>query len=240
MPRVEHIGNCELHLGDCRDVLPTLSGVDAVVTDPPYGMNWNTDSTRFTGGGSPGVDRERIVGDAVPFDPQPILALGIPTVLWGYNHIAQRLPVGKTLIWLKQNPNSYGEFLSDAELGWATGGDGVWAFYRPRSIATAVIEGLGKVAHPTQKPVALMEWCLGFVPKVGTILDPYCGSGTTGVACVKLGRRFIGIEIEPKYYEIALRRIEQAYRQRDLFVDAPVPIDPAEQRSIEFFQEPTP
>jgi site-specific DNA-methyltransferase (adenine-specific) len=221
MFREERIGLHRLILGDCLEVMPTLGKVDAVVTDPPYGMNLNTDSTRFKGGGSPGVKRKAIEGDSEPFDPRPVLSIGVPTVMWGYNHMAQRLPVGKTLIWLKQNPQAYGEFLSDAELGWATGGNGVWAFYRTRSIATAVQEGGGRVAHPTQKPVALMEWCLGFVPDAHTILDPFMGSGTTLVACQKLGRAGIGIEIDPDYFQIACKRVDEAMRQPDLFVQPP-------------------
>lgn len=213
------IGRATLYLGDCRDILPTLGKVDAVVTDPPYGMNWNTDSTRFKGGGSTGINRPAIFGDDEPFDPAHLLALNVPTVIWGYNHMAQRLPAGRVLIWLKQNPNSYGAFLSDAELAWANGGNGVWAFYRPRSIATAVIEGGGSVAHPTQKPVSLMRWCLEYTPKAKTVLDPYCGSGTTGVAAVQMGRDFIGIEREPKYFDIACKRIEDAQRQGDLFIE---------------------
>jgi len=220
--RVEQIGDATLYLGDAREIVPTLEGIDACVADPPYGMDWNTDSTRFTGGKTPGINRERIVGDNEAFDPAVVLSLGVPTVLWGYNHYAARLPVGRTLIWLKQNPVSYGAFLSDAELAWASGGNGVWAFYRPRSIATAVQEGGGCVAHPTQKPVALMEWCLGFVPNARTILDPFMGSGTTGVACARLGRSFIGIEIEPRYFDIACRRIEAEYRQPRMFTEPPV------------------
>jgi DNA modification methylase len=212
------IGDATLYLGDCRDILPTLGKVDAVVTDPPYGMNWNTDSTRFSGGGSPGIARDPIIGDDQPFDPAHLLALNVPTVIWGYNHMAQRLPTARTLIWLKQNPQSYGAFLSDAELGWASGGNGVWAFYRPRSIATAVTEGGGKVAHPTQKPVSLMRWCLEFTPKAQIVFDPYMGSGTTGVAAVQMGRKFIGIEREPKYFDIACKRIDEAQKQSDLFV----------------------
>ena len=223
--REERIGGQRLILGDCLEVMPLLGKVDAVVTDPPYGMAWNTDSTRFTGGATPGVRRKPIKGDNQPFDPAPLLSLGVPSVVWGYNHMAQRLPVGKTLIWLKQNPQAYGEFLSDAELGWASGGSGVWAFYRPRSIATAVQEGGGRVAHPTQKPVALMEWCLGFVPNAQTILDPFMGSGTTLVACQRLGRQGIGIELDPDYFEIACRRVDETTRQPDLFIQpAPKPV----------------
>jgi site-specific DNA-methyltransferase (adenine-specific)/modification methylase len=75
--------------------------------------------------------------------------------------------------------------------------------------------------HPTQKPIAVMEWCLSFLPDCQTILDPFMGSGTTGVACAKLGRKFIGIEIEPRYFDIACKRIEDAYKQPDLFIEPP-------------------
>ena len=92
--------------------------------------------------------------------------------------------------------------------------------------------------HPTQKPVGVIEWCLGFVPNAQTILDPFMGSGTTGVACARLGRRFIGIEIEPRYFDIACRRIENAYKQADLFVEQPVAEDPAEARLRDLFAEP--
>ena len=76
-------------------------------------------------------------------------------------------------------------------------------------------------SHPTQKPIEVMKWCLSFLPKAEIILDPFMGSGTTGVACVKLGRKFIGIELEERYFNIACKRIEQAYRQPDMFVEPP-------------------
>jgi DNA modification methylase len=79
----------------------------------------------------------------------------------------------------------------------------------------------GGKEHPTQKPLKVMSWCLQFLPDAKTVLDPYMGSGTTGVACAQLGRKFIGIEIEPKYFDIACRRIEQAYAQGKLFDPAP-------------------
>jgi DNA modification methylase len=85
-----------------------------------------------------------------------------------------------------------------------------------------------------------MQWCLGFLPDADTILDPFMGSGTTGVACARLGRSFIGIEIEPRYFDIACRRIEQAQRQRDLFVHAPVPVHPVETQIADLFAEAAP
>ena len=106
--------------------------------------------------------------------------------------------------------------LADFEIAWCSQNKASRRLVFPRSRAL----GDGK-EHPTQKPVAVMKWCLGFLPKAQTILDPFMGSGTTGVACAKLGRKFIGIEIEPKYFDIACRRIEEAYKQPDMFIELP-------------------
>lgn len=231
--RKEIIGPHELWLGDCREILPTLGKVDAVVTDPPYGMDWNTDSTRFSGGqrvgrGEGRSDWGRIAMDDVAFDPAPWLEFR-DVILWGSNHYAASLPTGTTLVWLKRYADQYGMFLSDAEIGWKKGGHGVYCLHAPDSIGRRQKEFTGspfggETAHPTQKPIALMEWCLHRVD-AHTILDPFMGSGTTGVACQKLGRKFIGIEIEPKYFDIACRRIEQAMAQPDLFVETPKPAE---------------
>jgi DNA modification methylase len=226
--RVERIGDATLYLGDCRDILPTLSGVDAVVSDPPYGMAWDTDSTRFSGGKSGKIARARgdgrkdwgeIKGDAGPFDPSPWLGFK-HCIMWGSNHYAQRLPVGATLVWVKKHPGLFGSFLSDCEIGWKKGGHGVFAHYEQFPPPSRMAENDGTVAHPTQKPIGLMSWCVELT--AGTVLDPFMGSGTTGVACANLGRRFIGIEIEQRYFDIACRRIEEAQRQPDMFV-APSP-----------------
>ena len=221
------IGDATLYLGDCMDVLPTLGKVDAVVTDPPYGMNYDTDSTRFGGKtwvrfeqrGQGRSDRE-IHGDDEPFDPAPWLNYS-SVVLFGANHFSQRLPVGSTLIWLKRSMQHYGTFLSDAEVAWEKGGHGVYVFFAEDSNGRRRKEATGKAfgsetAHPSQKPIALMHWCLQRNPAQVT-LDPYMGSGTTGVACRHLGRAFIGIEREPRYFDIACKRIEAAYAQGRLF-----------------------
>lgn len=221
--REEVIGDCRLLLGDSLEILPTLGPVDAVVSDVPYGMNWNTDSTRFTGGQhKPGDGRKdwgRIKSDDAPFDPSPWLQFR-ECILWGANHFSQRLPVGATLIWLKKPPELFGTFLSDAEVGWKKGGHGVFCHFKQFPPPSRMAENGGKVAHPTQKPLQLMEWCIGMV-KGRTILDPFMGSGTTLVACAKLGRKGIGIEIDPDYFDIACKRVEEAYRQPDLFVAPP-------------------
>jgi site-specific DNA-methyltransferase (adenine-specific) len=248
------IGDATLYLGDCREILPTLTNhsdcgrwwngefgrscslagtndcgrncpnwgaqqpipkIDAVVTDPPYGMNYDTNSTRFTSkrGGNK-KDWGGITADNEPFDPTPWLSFP-EAILFGSNHFAHRLPVGTTLVWIKRKDEAFGTFLSDAEIAWQSGGHGVYCKRGPFPQSIAIDR-----EHPAQKPVEVMEWCLSRI-RSQTILDPFMGSGTTGVACVKLGRKFIGIEIEPKYFDIACRRIEAAYAQPDMFITPP-------------------
>ncbi|WP_279338424.1 MULTISPECIES: DNA methyltransferase [unclassified Simplicispira] len=205
------------------EVLPTLGKVDAVITDPPYGMSWDTNSKRFSGNdgarkrGRGREDWGAILQDAQPFDPSPWLAFP-KVIVWGANHYAQRLPVGTTLVWLKKDDHLFGTFLSDAEVGWQKGGHGVYAFRRSFSPPSRIAENDGmQAAHPTQKPIALMAWCIERLGTPSPILDPYMGSGTTGIAAMQHGCRFIGIEREPKYFDIAVRRIEQAHAQGQLF-----------------------
>jgi DNA modification methylase len=186
--------------GDCLQWLPRLPAgrVDACVSDPPYGMGWDTDSTRFSGGkGCHNKRSTRIHGDSEPFDPTPLLAFP-RVVLWGYHHFAQRLPVGSVLVWVKKSDAKIGAFLSDAELAWTNAGHGVY-------VKRIVWDGCaretenGEHHHPTQKPVRLMEWCIERLKlKPGSlIIDPYAGSGTTGVAAIKCGMRCILIERDP-------------------------------------------
>ena len=214
--REEIIGDCRLILGDCREILPTLGKVDAVVTDPPYGIG--EDGGRFRGrkGGGHrvlpkmGWDKETPAADVFG----AMLAMSDEQIIWGGNYFADKLPLSKG--WLYWQKLMGGDF-SDGELAWTSRDRALREFTKcPKAAGSE---------HPTQKPVELMKWCIGFVPNAHTILDPFMGSGTTGVACVKLGRKFIGIEIEPKYFDIACRRIEQAYKQPDLFVEQPKPAE---------------
>ena len=221
--RIETGDGWTVYQGDCLDVLPTLTGVDAIITDPPYGMRWNTDATRFSGGHRASAEKRGqgrnwehgVAGDDRPFDPSPWLSFP-RVVLWGCNHFASRLPVGTTLVWIKRNDAAFGSFLSDAELAWMKGGHGVYCRRDLSMNAEATRRG-----HPTQKPVSLMAWCMdrAKVPAGATVLDPYCGSGTTGVACLNTGRRFIGVEIDPGYFDIACRRLEAATMQLKLPLD---------------------
>lgn len=231
--RIEQIGDCTLYLGDCLALLPTLDRGCSVVSDPPYGMDWNTDSTRFTGGehkrGDGRADWGDIEGDAEPFDPAPWLEFRT-TALWGANHYAQRLPVGRTLVWLKKPPALFGTFLSDCEIGWASGGHGVFAHFRQFPPPSRMAENDGAtVGHPTQKPISLMEWCISeFARGEHPVIDPYMGSGTTGVAAVRLQRAFIGIERTERHFDTACRRISEAYRQPRLFAEPPPkPVQPS-------------
>jgi site-specific DNA-methyltransferase (adenine-specific) len=210
--RVEHIGDATLILGDCREVLPTLGKVDAVVTDPPYGIGAAAGTRRPS-------NYQRLAGmlprtwDNSPVgDIKNLLASGAKQVVWGGNYY--RLPPSRGwLSWFKPDaPPS----MASVELAWTNLNQN--ARQISQSIAATNAE---RVGHPTQKPVAVMLFTLREIGEAHSILDPFMGSGTTGVACAKLGRKFIGIEIDEGYFDIACRRIEQAYRQADLFVQAP-------------------
>lgn len=197
--------------GDCLDLLRKLpsGSVDAVVTDPPYGISLNE---RKRPKHVASLNHLEIFGDDTPFDPAPVLAMSVPTVLWGANNFATRLPDrGGWLVWDKVTRNGLNVRISEAEIAWTNCITRTQCFRYLWSGAFRDGER-GTAYHPCQKPVALMAWCLEVagVPQGATILDPFCGSGTTGVACVQTGRNFIGFEIDPAYCEIARRRISQA------------------------------
>jgi len=152
------------------------------------------------------------LNDDRPFDPAPFLSFDHVT-LFGSNHFGARLPVGTTLVWLKRLDGGFGSFLSDAEVAWEKGGHGVYCFRD-----TSLTAETRYRAHPTQKPLPLMRWCIErHGPNAQTILDPFMGSGTTGVAALQLGRRFIGIELDPGYFDIACKRVREAWKQPRLF-----------------------
>lgn len=226
--RVEQIGDCTLYQGDCLEILPTLGPVDAVVTDPPYGIEYTarkqTGKDKLKGRVKLHVNEsESVIGDNKPFDPIPFLEFD-NVILWGANHYSNKLPHGRWFVWDKRgDPKFYGiTTFSDCEIAWCKG-PGADRMYK--QIWNGIVRE-GEPAkegqyrqHPTQKPIALMQWCVE--KTTGTVLDPFMGSGTTGVACVKLGRKFIGIEIDPGYFDIACKRIEEAQRQPDLFIERP-------------------
>jgi site-specific DNA-methyltransferase (adenine-specific)/modification methylase len=222
------IGNATLYLGDCLEILPTLPKVDAVITDPPWGSDTATNAQRFTRKASPywaNVDTSKVTahteikGDKVEFDPRPFI-IG-KAILWGANWFTRHLQhSGGWLIWDKrlgaEQLAEKGWPLGEAELAW-TNIRGSTRVFRNLWSGLLRTNEKGEFYHPTQKPVDLMKWCIEQAGNPESILDPFMGSGTTGVACMQLGRKFIGIEIEPKYFDIACERIENAQRQGRMF-----------------------
>ena len=211
--RVEVIGDCTLYLGDCLEIMPTLGKVDAVVTDPPYGIG--EDGGRFRGRKGQNI-RVLPKGNWDSTTPPAnafsmMLNQSDHQIIWGGNYFSDKLPPSKG--WLYWQKLMGGDF-ADGELAWTSRDKALREF-------TKCPKGQG-AEHPTQKPVAVMEWCIGHLPiKGGTILDPFMGSGTTGVACVKKGFSFIGIEQHEPYFDIACERIRKAYAQPDFFVAPP-------------------
>ena len=235
-------GRVTLYLGDSLDTAPLLVGVDAIISDPPYGISY------YHSGGCSGKTSTLynvasakaksfagkspfIFGDDKPFDPSTWLIY--PTVaLCGANYFSSRLPEGgRWMVWdKKENPENYGKLsFADCEIIWCNQ-PGVariyhhlWQGCRRRGESNRD----GKL-HPNQKPISLMAWVMeqAKVPAGATVLDPYMGSGTTGIACIRTGRKFIGIEIDARYFEIARARLENELRQGLL------PLTPSNPREI--------
>jgi DNA modification methylase len=216
-PRKETLADgIELWLGDCREVLPTLGKVDAVVTDPPYGIG--RDGQNKTTGGNGGRKAYEFKGwDQSRPAPEVfdlIRSASDNQVIWGGNYFADLLPAaGKWLVWDKGQRIDQ----SDGELAY-TSQNGALRIFTQNRVAL-LIEG---AEHPTQKPIEVMVWSVRQFPDAHTILDPFMGSGTTGVACVQLGRKFIGIELDPGYFDIACRRISDELKRPRLDLGEPV------------------
>lgn len=211
------IGDATLYCGDCLDILPTLDQVDAVVTDPPYGIGaakmqlGNGDKNWSRGGGD---------WDDVRPDLSKVLAVSQSYIIWGGNYFSDALPpTNDWLLWDKKMP--VGMSFSGAEMAWSNIGCNARVF----SMHWGACE---QKVHPTMKPESLMKWCLGFIPDAQTILDPFMGSGTTGVAAVQMGRKFVGVERDPEYFDIACKRIEEAQRQGDMFIEKAEPAPPVQ------------
>lgn len=203
-PYYEHAGVTIYH-GDCRAVVPGLTGIGAVVSDPPYGIALDT-TARW-----PWLtDHLPVANDDLPFDPAWLLALDVPTILWGANHYASRLPDARGwLSWDKATRNGLDLKQAEIEFAWTN------CITRPRAFrhmwsGNYRASERGTRFHPTQKPVALLLWCLSLLPDAeAVVLDPYAGAGPTLIAAKQLGRRAIGIEIEERYCEIAAKRLGQ-------------------------------
>ena len=213
---------------NCSDILPTLPKTFAIVTDPPYGIRTETDNSRFTGGSFrnyakrltnkdvppdkvvKGKDHPPIYGDDKLFDPTPLLRFKYVS-MFGANYF--HLPIGSSLIWIKKRKESFGTFLSDAEIAWMNRGKGVYCFSHVWSGCNRESEH-SKSLHPTQKPIEVMKWMISKMklPIGTTIVDPYMGSGATGIAALQLGYSFIGIEMSKAYCDISLQRINEMNR----------------------------
>jgi DNA modification methylase len=207
--RKEVIGDATLYLGDCLEVLPILGLVSAVVTDPPYGIGEHGGKQRLPRNRKShrvlenlGWDKERPPREVF----EKIFSISRHQLIWGGNYFTDYLP--PRMGWLYWDKKMGGDF-SDGELAFTSRNAALKSYSKCNKHA-------GRV-HPTQKPTGLMEWCISFFPDADTFLDPFMGSGTTGVACVNLRRKFIGIEIEEKYFDIACERIVAAYAQGRLF-----------------------
>ena len=213
------IGNATLYLGDCMDILPTLNKVDAVITDPPYGINENSKKVASRGNMAAPKDYGDFDWDKAP-PPDELIELirtkGKYQAFFGGNYFTLP-PTSCWLVWDKLNGDN--DF-ADCELAWTN-----W----PKAVRRLqwrwngmIRQGNEERYHPTQKPLEVMKWIIELCPKSDTILDPFMGSGTTGVAAIQMGRKFVGIERDPKYFEIACKRIKQAISQPQLFEPEPV------------------
>ena len=215
--RVEVIGRAVLVQADCRDVLPVLGKVDACVTDPPYGIGEAAGKAKSRGKLAAAIDYGNDDWDNEPIAPETMAKVRTAArwqIIFGGNYY-DCPPASCWLVWDKENGDN--DF-ADCELAWTNLPKAV---RRIKFMWNGMLRANGEQRgdHPTQKPIGVMKWCIGHLPHGETILDPFMGSGTTGVAAVQMGRDFIGIEREAKYFDIACRRIEQAQRQGDLFID---------------------
>ena len=217
--REERIGGQRLILGDCLEVMPLLGRFDAVVTDPPYGIRYDVAAAKSSGkksGKGFGFKGEYRATDwdSAACDGAVDLAVGMAgkAIIFGGNYYQ----LGASPCWLVWDKETNGQF-ADCELAWTNldqparlirhmWNGGIRKGHEPRH------------GHPTQKPIGVMEWCLGHVPNAQTILDPFMGSGTTLVACHRMGRHGTGIELDPDYFAIACKRVDEAARQPDLLI----------------------
>jgi DNA modification methylase len=194
----------ELHLGDCLEYMKSMAdkSVDAVITDPNYGLGIAANPVRQK---HEKKDWDNDVPDLACFDE--VFRVSNNQIIWGGNYFS--LPPHKNfIIWDKYQPENF--TLAMCEMAWTS-------FDEPAKIFRYSVQREGANVHPTQKPVALMKWQIERYTKEGdTIFDPFMGSGTTGVACVQTGRNFIGCEIDEGYFKIAEKRIHDAQQQMKL------------------------
>jgi len=201
-PYYEEEAGC-IFLADCLDILPKIpeKSIDLVLTDPPYGGVLN----KKNGHGKLKEAVKKYGGEDWDYRPSnktliQVISLGLNTILWGGNYFASILPDNRCwLVWDKMNGESS---FADCELAWTSLDMAVRKY-------SYHISSIKDRRHPTQKPTKLMDWCISLAPQSDLILDPFLGSGTTAVAAKQLGRQFIGIEIERRYVDIAIQRLQQ-------------------------------
>jgi len=214
--RKEVIGDCTLYLGDCARILPLLARADAVVTDPPYGIGASAGTGKYGKLKFEATDKGWD-GSAIgaPVIAQ-LLRAADEAIIWGGNYFT--LPPSRAYLVWDKGAGFRGRDFAECEMAWWSRDSNARVMRYDPLAAGDYRDKL----HPTQKPVAVMDWCLGFIPNARTILDPFMGSGTTGVSCVKAKRRFIGIEVDDGYFETACARIREACSTPSIF-DLPPP-----------------
>ncbi|MGX0617697.1 site-specific DNA-methyltransferase (adenine-specific) [Cupriavidus metallidurans] len=226
MIRMEQIGTATLYCGDCRELLAETPRSHALIADPPYGINL----AKLTGSSRNKWNMSRrtveydfsIVGDDKPFDPAPFLDFQT-VVLFGGNHFGSRLPDASSwLVWDKRD-GSTSDHQADCELAWTNlRGPARLYSHKWRGMVRAGEENVsrgGVRVHPTQKPVALMYWVIAQckLPAGTVVFDPFMGSGTTGIAAARHGLPFVGVEIDPTYFDRACDRLRAEQEQTPLF-----------------------
>ncbi len=231
--RVVVIGNCELYQGDCLDVMKFLEPVDAVVTDPPYGVNLGNH-------GAKNETRPQFLAKKgyASYDdtPENFLAIVSPAIQTALTMADRGLVFSAgSMLWDLPKADALGGVYLPAACGrnaWGFASMAHCAFYGiapslnlgAKHTAIRSTKSAEKNGHPCPKPIEWMLWAVSLASTTTqTIMDPFMGSGTTGVACVKLGRRFVGVELDPGYFDIACERIRKAYDQPDMFIEQPAP-----------------
>jgi site-specific DNA-methyltransferase (adenine-specific)/modification methylase len=218
--REERIGGQRLILGDCREIIGDLT-FDAVCTDPPYGIAESGKKNASRRGLAPPRDYGDFAWDNARADLS--ILPDCPRIIWGGNYYPLP-PAPRWLVWDKENSGDF----ADGEMAWCSVPGAMrifrwqWNGFIRKGEMDKTRNPVFRV-HPTQKPVALMEWCLGFLPNAQTILDPFMGSGTTLIACERLARNGTGIELDPDYFDMACKRVDEATRQPDLLIAPPKP-----------------
>lgn len=253
MKPTQIIGDCELYQGDCMEIMPTLNKVDAVVTDPPFEQQAHTAMRRtqksIKTGEKASLDFAAITEDVRSYIPLWckqncngwfMAFCQVEAVSdWRYAMEEAEIKYKRAMSWVKpdSSPQFNGQMPAQGyeciALAWCGSGHSKWNGGGRRGVFTHLTNQPDRHGvHPTEKPIPLMRDLVSlFTNTEETILDPFMGSGTTGVACAKLGRKFIGIELEPKYFDIACKRIEEAYEQPDMFVESPASL-PVQEKLI--------